>query len=317
MAILNPLIAYNLNKMKTMKFYKNTLLIVAILLFGSVYAQQEPNYSLYRYMMNVINPAYAGADGNTSLTSNFRSQWISVQGAPETQSFFYTQPIGDKIGIGISLVSDQVFIESQTSINIDFSYRLQISEATNLFLGLKAGGGTYDIERNNLADLGFQSDPALNNLDTGFRPNFGAGAYLKHDKYFVSLSLPSILSSERIDESEGRVTQATEEAHVYLSGGYNFAISENTEFRPSAMLRYVSGTPLSADITAAFRFYDRFEFGAAYRTDEAFAGLMMINLADWMDVGYAYESSTRDEISNLSNGTHEVFIKFNFKKKSN
>ena len=47
-----------------------------------------------------------------------------------------------------------------------------------------------------------------------------------------------------------------------------------------------------------YSIYDRFEFGAAYRTDEAFAGLMMINLADWMDVGYAYESSTRDEISN-------------------
>lgn len=317
MDLFNTLKAYNLNKMKTMNYYKNVLKIVAILLFGSIYAQQEPNYTLYRYTMNVINPAYAGADGNTSLTSNFRSQWANVQGAPEAQSFFYSQPIGDKIGVGLSLVGDQVFIEKQTSINIDFSYRLQISEATNLFLGLKAGGSTYNIDRDNLANLGFQSDPALNNLDTGFRPNFGAGAYLMNDDYYVSLSVPSILSSERIDESEGRVTQATEEAHVYLSGGYNFSLSENTEFRPSTMIRYVSGVPLSADITAAFRFYKRFEIGAAYRTDQAFAGLMMINLADWMDIGYAYESSTRDNISNVSNGTHEVLVRFNFKKKSN
>ncbi|MFP4844324.1 type IX secretion system membrane protein PorP/SprF [Winogradskyella sp. PE311] len=299
-----------------MKFYKNTLTIVAILLFGSIYAQQEPNYSLYRYTMNVINPAFAGADGNTSFTSNLRSQWINVPGAPETQSFFYSQPLGDKIGIGASIVGDQVFIERQTSLNIDFSYRLQISEATNLFLGLKAGGSTYNIERGNLANLGFQDDPALNDLDTGFRPNVGAGAYLMNDKYFLSLSVPSILSSERIDESEGRVTQATEEAHVYLSGGYNFRISENTEFRPSTMIRYVSGSPISADITAAFRFNNKFELGAAYRTDEAFSGLMMINIADWMDLGYAYESSTRDDISNLSNGTHEVLVRFNFKKKS-
>jgi len=67
--------------------------------------------------MNVINPAYAGADGNTSLTSSFRSQWISVKDAPETQSFFYAQPIGDKIGVGLSLVNDQVFVENQTSAN--------------------------------------------------------------------------------------------------------------------------------------------------------------------------------------------------------
>jgi len=298
-----------------MNFYKNILKIVAILLFGSLYAQQEPNYSLYRYTMNVINPAYAGADGNTSLTSNIRSQWATVQDAPETQSFFYTQPIGNKIGIGLSIVSDQVFIESQTSFNIDFSYRLQVSEATNLFLGLKAGGSSYDIDRNNLANIGLPSDPALSNIDTGFRPNFGAGAYLMHDKYFLSLSVPHILSSERIDKSEGRVTQATQEAHVYLSGGYNFDLSTNTEFRPSTMVRYVSGSPISLDLTAAFRFYNRFEIGASYRTDEAISGLLMLNVADWMDVGYAYESSTRDEISNNSNGTHEVLVRFNFKNK--
>lgn len=265
--------------------------------------------------MNVINPAYAGADGNTSLTSNIRSQWATVQDAPETQSFFYTQPIGNKIGIGLSIVSDQVFIESQTSFNIDFSYRLQVSEATNLFLGLKAGGSSYDIDRNNLANIGLPSDPALSNIDTGFRPNFGAGAYLMHDKYFLSLSVPHILSSERIDKSEGRVTQATQEAHVYLSGGYNFDLSTNTEFRPSTMVRYVSGSPISLDLTAAFRFYNRFEIGASYRTDEAISGLLMLNVADWMDVGYAYESSTRDEISNNSNGTHEVLVRFNFKNK--
>ncbi|WP_439153064.1 PorP/SprF family type IX secretion system membrane protein [Winogradskyella sp.] len=302
--------------MKTMKFYKNTLIIVAFLLFGSLYAQQEPNYTLYRYTMNVINPAFAGADGNTSFTSSFRSQWISVQGAPETQSFFYSQPLGDKIGLGLTLVSDQVFVESQTSFNIDFSYRLQVSETANLFLGLKAGGSTYSVDRGNLSNIGLPVDPALSNIDNGFRPNFGAGAYLLHDKYFVSLSVPRILSSERIDKAEGRVTQATQEAHVYLAGGYNFDISDNTEFRPSTMVRYVSGTPLSLDLTAAFRFYDKFELGAAYRTDEAFSGLMMVNLADWMDIGYAYESSTRDEITTNSNGTHEILVRFNFKKKS-
>lgn len=315
MDLLNALRVYNLNKMKTMKLYKNTLVIIAILLFGSVYAQQEPNYTLYRYTMNVINPAFAGADGTTNLTSNFRSQWISVIGAPETQSFFYSRPLGDKIGIGLSIVSDQVFIESQTSFNIDFSYKLQLSENTDLFLGLKAGGSTYDIDRGNLATLGLPDDPALGNIDSGFRPNFGAGAYLMNDNYFVSLSVPSILSTERLDEADGRVTQATQEAHVYLSGGYNFNISSNTEFRPSTMIRYVGGSPLSVDLTGAFRFYDRFEVGLNYRTDEAFGGLMMVNLADWMDVGYAYESSTRDEISNNSNGTHEVFVRFVFNRR--
>lgn len=302
--------------MNTMKFYKNILNIVAILLFGILYAQQEPNYTLYRYTMNVINPAYAGADGNTSLTSSFRSQWISVKDAPETQSFFYAQPIGDKIGVGLSLVNDQVFVENQTSFNVDFSYRLQITKTANLFFGLKAGGSNYNVNTNNIADIGLPTDPALNNIDTGFKPNIGAGAYLMHNKYYLSLSIPSILSTERIDASSGRVTQATEEAHIYLSGGYNFRINDNTEFRPSTMVRYVSGSPVSADITAAFRFLNKFEVGAAYRTDQAFSGLMMLNLTDWVDFGYAYENSSRNQITANSNGTHELLVRFNFNKKT-
>ncbi|MBT8377357.1 MAG: type IX secretion system membrane protein PorP/SprF [Bacteroidia bacterium] len=295
-----------------MKYFIKTLKVIVFLMAATAFAQQEANYALYRYTMNVINPAYAGADGKMSLVTNLRSQWVDVEGGPETQSFFYTMPMGKNVGLGVSVVSDQVFVESQTSFNIDFSYKLQLSEATNLFLGLKAGGGTYNIDRDGLNNIGLGSDPALNNIDTGFRPNVGLGAYLNHDKYYISLSVPSLLSSERIDNDNGRVTQATEEAHFYLSGGYNFALNDNTEFRPSTMIRYVSGLPVSADITAAFRFNKRFEIGGAYRTDKAITGLLMINLANWMDVGYAYDSSTRSELSDVNDGTHEVLIRINF-----
>ena len=295
-----------------MKYYKNTIKIVALLLFGSLYAQQEPNYALYRYTMNVINPAYAGADGHSSLTGNFRSQWINVNNAPETQSFFYSQPMGKNVGLGLSIVNDNVFVENTTSFNIDFSYKLQLNESTNIFLGLKAGGSSYNIDRGEFANLDFEVDPALGNIDTGFRPNVGVGAYLLNEKYFISLSVPNFILSERISVDNGRVSYATDKAHFYLSGGYNFRLSENTEFRPSTMIRYVGGAPISADLTAAFRFIERLEFGALYRTDSAWAAFMMLNLSEWMDLGYGYESSSENQISDANDGTHEILVRFRF-----
>ncbi len=299
--------------MYTMKYYKNTLRIVAFLLFGTLYAQQEPNYSLYRYTMNVINPAYAGVDGKASLTSSFRSQWIEVDGAPETQSFFFSTPMGKKVGLGASIVNDKTFIENQTSFNIDFSYLLTLNETTNLYLGLKAGGSTYNVDTGRLNALG-TVDPALNNIDTGFRPNVGIGGYLVHEKYFVSLSMPRLLLGQGVNNDNGNVTFSNTKTHVFLSGGYNFDLSSSVEFRPSVMIRYVSGAPVSMDYTAAFRINERFELGAALRTDGAITGLFMFNLADWMDLGYAYDSSIRDEISGISEGTHEVLLRFNFLK---
>ena len=302
--------------MKTkMEYYKNTIKIILFLLFGTLYAQQEPNLSLYRYTMNVVNPAYAGADGTTSIAANFRSNWVGVKDGAETQSFYFQMPMGKRVGLGLSVVNDNVFIENLTSFNIDFSYKLPMSETTNLFLGLKAGGNTYDIRRDKLGDFPtiFPDDPALDNIDTGFRPNVGVGGYLVNEKYYVSLSVPNILLSSRINNEDGINTYATSKAHIYLSGGYNFRLSENTEFRPSTMIRYVGGSPISADITAAFRFLEKFELGAAYRTDQAFSGLFVLDLGNWLKLGYAYDTSMRDEISDISDGTHEILVRFNFK----
>lgn len=296
-----------------MNFIKNSIKIGALLLFGTLYAQQQPNYALYRYTMNAINPAYAGADGVSRLTFNNRSQWISVEDAPETQTLFFETSLNDKVGLGLSVVNDDVFANQNTTFMVDFSYKLQLNESTDIFLGLKAGGSVFSFKSSELARLGFPVDPAINNIDSGFRPNIGAGAYLVNDKYFISLSIPSILLSERINlDNNGRLTTANEKTHFYLSGGYNFDISSDWEFRPSTMVRAVSGAPISADLTAAFRYNERFELAPMYRTDGGWAGTMMFNLADWMDLGYAYEGSSREVLNNTNDGTHEVLVRFNF-----
>jgi len=54
------------------------------------FSQQESYYSLYRYNMNVINPAYAGADASNMLSFTSRSQWASVEDAPNTLALAFS-----------------------------------------------------------------------------------------------------------------------------------------------------------------------------------------------------------------------------------
>lgn len=297
-----------------MNFLKNVIKISVLLLFGIAYAQQQPNYVLYRYTMNAVNPAYAGADGVSRLTTHFRNQWVNVDDAPQTQTFFFDTAIGEKIGLGISVVNDEVFVENNTIFTIDFSYKLELNYTTNLFLGLKAGGSSYNFNRQELANLDFPTDPALGNLDTGFRPNVGLGAYLVNDKYFVSLSVPRIALNERVDIGNGRATIASEKTHFFLSGGYDFDISLDWEFRPSTMIRYVGAAPIAVDVTAAFRYKENIELAAMYRTTGGWAGMLFFNIADWIDLGYAYEGSSRDILNSVNDGTHEILLRFNFPK---
>jgi len=47
-----------------------------------------------------------------------------------------------------------------------------------------------------------------------------------------------------------------------------------------------------------------------YRTDGGWAGTMMFKLSDWMDLGYAYEGTSRDVLNDVNDGTHEILVRF-------
>lgn len=294
------------------------LCVTSLLIFGcfsSLYAQQEPTYNLYRYTMNVLNPAYAGSNDRPEFVSNIRSQWSGIDGAPQTQSFALSTPINDKVGAGISVINDKVFIESQKTVFIDFSYRLTLNRELDLFLGLKAGGSFLDVDLSSLPLFGPIADPGLQDIENQFNPNIGIGAYLKGDRYYLSLSAPKILNTERSKTENGIATTATDKMHVYLSGGHDFDLNRNVVFSPSFMARYVNGSPLSVDLTTMVGFNERYEVGAAYRFSEAFSLLTTINIVDWLDFGYAYEFSSQSELSAVNNGTHEFLLRFRLERR--
>ena len=115
---------------------KRFLFTLSVLIPLFTYGQQESYYTLYRYNMNVINPAYAGALGKNVFAFTSRRQWSSMQDAPSTLAFSYSSERENNVGLGLSVVSDKVFIEQQTFAYVDFSYKLDM-ESTQLYLGLK------------------------------------------------------------------------------------------------------------------------------------------------------------------------------------
>ncbi|SIR31768.1 PorP/SprF family type IX secretion system membrane protein [Maribacter ulvicola] len=285
--------------------------ILVVLIFFSctlTNAQQDPINTLYRYNMNLINPAYAGADGRTTIGVNVRSQWSNVQGAPETQNLIFDTTLGKNLGMGISAISDKTFIENQTSIALDFSYQVKLGENHDLFFGLKTGFNSYNANTEGLVTYGIQEDPSLMNLDDRLTPNFGAGLYLKHDNYFLSFSIPKILTRDRLEEENGVATLGADKNHFYLAGGMELPLGQNITLKPSSLLRYVEGAPISLDITTFLDFNNYFDLGAAYRVNESVSGMAIFKVSSGMMIGYAYESPFENSIRNIDNGTHEIML---------
>ncbi|WP_339652216.1 type IX secretion system membrane protein PorP/SprF [uncultured Maribacter sp.] len=287
------------------------LYTVMLLLFisGTLAAQQDPAYTFYRYNMNFINPAHAGAESRTEFGANIRSQWSGVVGAPETQSFMASTYFGKNVGLGISIINDKTFIENQTSVALDFSYHLKWDDDTNIYLGLKASGNSYNANTDGLMTFGIESDLSLMNLNGGVTPNIGIGVYLQAKKLSLSFSAPRILKPERLEQDGATAKLGRNKMHMYLMGVYDIEINDNLVLKPATLIRHVESAPLSVDLTLTLNYNSLLEFGSSYRINEGFSGLFIFDLSKGMKVGYAYEVSKQSSLANTNNGTHEIMLK--------
>ena len=270
-----------------------------------VFSQQESYYTLYRYNMNIINPAYAGALGKNVFAFTSRRQWSSMQDAPSTLAFSYSSERENNVGLGLSVVSDKVFIEQQTFAYVDFSYKLDM-ESTQLYLGLKAGGNFYSADPRALSTYS-PTDPAQQELSS-FNPNVGAGAFLKGEVFWASFSIPRLFNVKR--ENDNLAVTAKDRVHSYLGGGVDLPIGSGLLIKPSVMMRKVKGLPVTTDFTGMLSWQNQFDVGISYRTSSAFGLLALVSLGGF-DIGYAYETPTVSSLSQLNLKTHEIVLRIN------
>ncbi|MCA0152493.1 PorP/SprF family type IX secretion system membrane protein [Winogradskyella vincentii] len=292
------------------------LTIIAVLLLAlQSYGQQDPQYTQYMYNMNIINPAYAGSRENLSFGLLYRNQWTAIDGGPETGTFFGHSPIGNNLGLGLSVIADQIGPVKETNTYVDVSYTLKLGGAHRLAFGVKAGATFHDINltSSNVSVID-QNDPFFGIGINETTPNFGAGFFYYTDNYYLSLSVPNFLSSVHLDANGNKIGSETQ--HYFLTGGYVFNLSPNTELKPSFMLKSAFDAPSSFDINLNARFFKKFEIGASYRLDDSFSGLVNFAVTPSIRLGYAYDAIS-SEIKAYAPASHEVMLLFdlNFPKK--
>ena len=62
-----------------------TLVLVSVVGLQCAFAQQDAQYTQYMFNTMSVNPAYAGSRGQLSIAGLYRSQWVGLNGAPESQ----------------------------------------------------------------------------------------------------------------------------------------------------------------------------------------------------------------------------------------
>jgi len=294
--------------MKLIKHY-----IIAIALFSCTFgvAQQLPQFTQYMYNTISVNPAYAGSREALSIVGLHRSQWVGFDGGPITQTLSIHTPLrNDRIGLGLSFIEDDLGPENFTYLYGDFSYSIPTGNEGKLAFGVKAGFTQYSLDNDFRQFESF--DPLIFGIQNRWTPNIGLGAFWHTNKWYVGLSVPRILNTDRNTE-EG--FEALERLSYYFTGGYVFDLSKTVKLKPAFLVKATNGAPMSYDLTANFLFNEKLWLGGSYRINEqtaAIGGIVDFQISRQLRLGYAYEKPISD-IASYTTGTHEVLLIYEFK----
>lgn len=302
---------------EAVQLYNKPLLnaIIMLILFytSKSVAQQDAQFTQYMYNTINVNPAYAGSRGLMSVFAMYRDQWIGIEGAPTTKAASLHSPIyNSRVGFGISLSKDEIGISDRKTISTDFSYTINTAKNYKLSFGIKGSASLLNVDYTKLNKYDKNDPKFQNNIDNQFSPNIGAGVYYHSNKLYAGFSIPFILETKHFDNNTTSV--AKDALHFYFITGYVFDISETTKFKPAFLIKSVKGAPLQADVTANFMFFDKFVLGTAWRWSAAASALVGFQMDSNWFVGYTYDSETT-KLANYNSGSHEIFLRYEFKQK--
>jgi type IX secretion system PorP/SprF family membrane protein len=274
-----------------------------------VTGQQGPQFTQFMFNNMIMNPAYAGAEEALSATLLTRSQWSGVEGAPSTQAFsIHTLLRPQQVGLGLSVIRDQIGVHSYTNIRTNYAYHVRVSKDAILSVGLQAGVTSLKSDYASL--LGNSGDPRLMSSLQETMRGFGAGVYYRTRRWCAGLSVPELMSKNITVQDTLRVR--VRRSNVLGYARYSFVMNESFDLEPGILVKYFSGVPMSADVNVNVVYKKVLTGGLSYRSKESVDLLMRFQLTPQLQFGYAYDHPV-SLASRIGSASHELMVSYLFR----
>ena len=274
-------------------------------------AQQDPIFTQYMYNGQVINPAYAGIWEKAGFTALVREQWAGINKAPLTESVSFHSPLfSESVGVGLNIINDTYGREQKLSVLADYAYEISLTPWRRLRFGVKFGFTNF---KNPLYEYQLYPDGEYDpifaqDVDLKFLPNFGVGAFLYEDNYYIGLAIPKMIEND-FSYNYNNFSTKSELRTLYINGGYVFFLDPLSRFifKPTAMVRYSIGAPVQFDVAANLLVFERFWLGLMVRSGNAVCATSQFFISKNLRFGFAMDM-TYNEIYPYQYGTYEFTL---------
>jgi len=299
------------------------VLILLLLPFLGI-SQIETMYNMYRFNPQIVTPAQAGSTQHSEVIFLHRNQWVGIEGAPRTYSLTGNIKWGEKKGVGLVGMVDEVGPMRATVLSGDFAYHTSLSEEWKLSGGIRLSMANVmlnlsKVRLTNDLDPFFQGDRS-----TGIQPNAGLGIRIsKGDGFFASFSMPR-LGKYNFGQYNGTFKDVK---YIYANIGTSFklggelttkqgdVVSKITLY-PSFMARLAVDVPISWDVNLLANLKGKLDLGVSYRGEDSWGLRAGIQATKKYYLTYVFEKPI-SALANLTSQTHEFGVRMFIFKKEN
>ncbi len=290
---------------------------IALFVFVSHLGAAQHTAVTSQYMFNnlVINPAFTGALDAFSVSVSHRSQWLGLNGAPETQNFSVHGPLkNENTGIGLLIYRDAIGVTKQNGVFAQYAYRVKINKS-KLSFGISAGASFIKSSWDQLATV-TTNDPSFSAPYTAVLPNGSFGVYFYNKVFFAGASMPFFISHKSLSMDGKQITYSYDNFNLHVQAGGFITVDKDFIIKPSILIKASQSKVPQADFNLICLLWNKVGLGISYRTEDALIFPAQFHLNDQFMLSYSYDM-TLSTLKSHQSGSHEVLLRYMFLHKLN
>ncbi len=325
-------------------------LIIWMLFYSGLYAQQLPQYSQFHRNQGMTNPGAIGSYDFMDITVGSRYQWLGLnndfQGsvAPRTAYFNFAttlrpEPIRHnpslrtsagpvtnpevgtgrlKHGIGGQFIADEYGAFREMTLNGTYAVHVPLTESINIALGARIGISNHTFLTDKAQVLsqmtGTGTDATYQNfIQNGYSRMFmdlNTGLYLYSNRFFVGIS-GNQLTQDFVSLGSG-ITNFNPVMHFNLIGGYTIELNDEFTLMPALSAKYMNPSPPIMQLNIQGEYKEWLWMGLGYRHTDAAIIMVGANINERFKLGYSFDYST-SRINSFTAGGHEIILGIMFR----
>lgn len=328
---------FNLLLTKNEEMKKSIIFLACVLLVcPSLFAQKDPQITLFPWASLNYNPGAAGEQNNTLCFTGFYKQehlgmkelYTNANGKQESNSIsnrdlafnmeFYSRKI--RGAFALSIMNDKAVYYNNINVKLGYAFKMNLGPG-KLGIGAQVGLINQSLDYSKL-DPSQDGDPVLEGGgESELKLDFHFGLHYKADRWFAGVSALQILGNSAVQLSGGGFIKPVRT--IYAMGGYIWTLPWNPSWNiePSAIIRS-DLSMINFDIMVITRYNNIVWGGLSYRLQDAvsiLAGARPFhnssnNYLKGLEMGLAYSIRTNNLAyrTNGSFGDIELVVRYCF-----